>query len=92
LKGERFDCSFHSIHSTVSRLARLGNRLGTSEEIAVLGPGSGQQSLIVLWATILISIAIGVYIGMQRSGQMLANSSAIASVGLILIILGLKLR
>jgi protein-S-isoprenylcysteine O-methyltransferase Ste14 len=57
-----------------------------------VGPDQDSKSLVVLWATILISIALGVQIGLQRSGQMLANSPVIAIVGLILIILGLILR
>jgi protein-S-isoprenylcysteine O-methyltransferase Ste14 len=49
-------------------------------------------SLAILWITISVSIALGVYIAMHQTGRLVAWSSAIVSVGIVLIVLGLVLR
>jgi protein-S-isoprenylcysteine O-methyltransferase Ste14 len=50
------------------------------------------RSLVVLWVTILVSIALGVYIGLHETGHFRFQSSVIATCGIGMIILGLTLR
>jgi protein-S-isoprenylcysteine O-methyltransferase Ste14 len=51
-----------------------------------------KSSLRILWLTIIPSIIIGIFIGLQRFGFITTGSFTISLIGLLLIILGLIIR
>jgi protein-S-isoprenylcysteine O-methyltransferase Ste14 len=51
-----------------------------------------KSSLKILWSTIVVSIAIGVYFGMKRFGHFAGYERVLSSTGLFLILIGLVVR